>query len=74
MRIKVKVFPKAKKERVEKKDDILKVHVKDPASEGRANKRLIEILAKYLGVKKYKITIVKGGTSREKVINIDGSS
>jgi len=74
MRIKVKVFPKAKKERVEEKDDILKVYVKEPATDGRANKRLIEVLAKHLNIKKYQITIIKGVTSREKVVDIDGSS
>ena len=69
-RIKVKVIPRAKKEKIEVFDGILKVYIKAPAIEGRANKRLIELIADYFKVKKYNIIIIKGETSREKVLEI----
>jgi len=70
MKIKVRVVPRAKKESVEQNEDGLKIYLRAPATEGKANKKLIEILAKHFKVKKYNITIIKGQTSREKVIEI----
>ncbi|MEI8348810.1 MAG: DUF167 domain-containing protein [Candidatus Omnitrophota bacterium] len=70
MTIKVKVFPKAKKERIEQAGDILKVYLNEPALAGRANKRLIELLADHFHTKKYHIHIRKGEKNREKVIDI----
>jgi hypothetical protein len=71
MTIKVKVIPRAKKEKIEELDGTLRVYIKAPAIEGRANKRLIEIISDYFKVKKYNITIIKGETSREKVLEIN---
>ena len=74
MKLKLKVFPKARQERLEEKGDLLKVYVKEPAIEGRANKRLIEILAKHLKLKKYQLKIIRGINSRERVVEVDGHS
>lgn len=71
MKIKVKVIPNAKKERVVDEHKLLKVYVNAPPVEGKANKRLLEILAEYFKVKKGEITVVRGQTSREKLIEID---
>ena len=71
MRIKVKVIPKAKHEKVETVDYGFKMYLNEPASEGRANKRLIEVLAKHFQTKKYNIKIIKGKKQREKLIEID---
>ena len=54
MRIKIRVMPRAKKERIEKLPDGLKVY------------------ADYLNVKKNKVMIVLGETSRDKVVEIEG--
>lgn len=70
MRLRVKVIARAKKERVESCPDCLRVYLNEPALEGRANKKLIEILAKYLRVKKYNIDIIKGLKQRDKVVEI----
>ena len=70
MKIKVRVVPRAKKELVEPREDGLKVYLKAPALEGKANKRLIEILAGHFKVKKYNVNIIKGLKSREKTIEI----
>ena len=70
MRIRVKVIPNAKRVSVEKKNDILIVRVDAPPVKGKANKRLVEILSEYLGVKKSRIRIVAGEHSREKIVEI----
>ena len=46
------------------------VKIDERAIEGRANKRLIEILSKYFAVPKSRIIIVKGTKSREKLIEV----
>jgi uncharacterized protein len=74
MIIKVKVIPRAKKERIVSVDGGLKVYLTEPALEGRANKRLIELVAEHLKVKKYTITIVRGQHNREKVLEIRENS
>ena len=71
MTVKVRVLPRAKKARIEKFDDGLKVYMTEPAIQGRANKRLIEILAEYYNTKKYNITIIQGEKQRDKVVEIN---
>ncbi|UCC95510.1 MAG: DUF167 domain-containing protein [Candidatus Omnitrophota bacterium] len=70
MRVKVKVIPSAKETRIEVFGDGIKVYLTEPALRGRANKKLIEVLADYYNTKKYNVTLVKGQAQREKVIEI----
>ena len=46
------------------------VKVNAPAKEGKANKKLVEILSKHFSKPKSSIRIVKGLTSKNKVIEI----
>ncbi len=70
--VKVKVVPNSKKAKVEQTEGgVLRVNVDAPAKEGKANKRLVEILAKYFSKPKSSIRIVKGQTSKNKVVEID---
>jgi uncharacterized protein (TIGR00251 family) len=55
-------------------DGVLQVRVAAPPVKGKANKELADFLSKALGVKKSSIFIVKGQTSRNKVIAIEGIS
>jgi len=71
MRIEVKVIPKAKRDCVYEEDGKPKVYVRAPAIDNRANRALIEVLARHFNVKKRSIRIVKGERSREKIIEID---
>jgi len=71
MRITVKVTPNAPRERVEQFGEILKVYVNTPPEKGKANKAVIELLAKYFQVAKSRVFILRGVTSREKVIEIE---
>jgi len=72
MKIKVMVHPSSKKPRVEKDMlEMIHVYVDKPAIEGEANKAAIKLLVGYLGVKKNRVRIVSGFTSRLKVIEVD---
>ena len=72
------IFPRAKRETAplfEKKshsgEGIYKVYVSVPPIEGRANQRIIELLADFFKVKKSHITIISGLKFKEKIIRID---
>lgn len=51
-------------------ENIFEVKVDERAVEGRANKRLVEILAKHFKVPKSRIRLVSGARSRDKVLEI----
>lgn len=71
MRINVKTIPNSKKYQVEKiSDDHFRVRVDEKAENGRANKRLVEILSEYFKVSKSSVVISKGLKSRNKIIEI----
>ena len=78
MKLTIKVIPNAKKnEIVEDVVDslgqrILKIKVNQPPEDGKANKAVIEILAKYFAVKKSGVEIISGETSRNKIVGISG--
>jgi len=67
----VKVIPHARLTRVERDGaGGFIVRVPDPPEDGRANAAMIEALAQYLGVPKRRLAIVRGHTSRRKVIRL----
>lgn len=69
----VRVLPRSSKDEiVGKQDDIYKIRLTAPAVEGKANKALIALLAKRLGLAKTHIRIVSGERARIKSIRIDG--
>lgn len=70
MKINIKVKPGAKNAAVQKSGDGLSVWVDAPATEGRANKRLVEILAEHFKMAKSQITITRGLKSKNKVVEI----
>lgn len=51
-------------------DGQLVVAVRAPATDGKANQELIAVLADYFQVPKSRIQLVKGHTSRHKVIEL----
>ncbi|KKK88886.1 hypothetical protein LCGC14_2738640 [marine sediment metagenome] len=70
---KVRVQPGASKnEIVGVQQGALKVRISAPPVQGKANKALVNFLAKELGVKKSEIEIVSGHTSRVKTIKVIG--
>jgi uncharacterized protein (TIGR00251 family) len=52
----------------------LRVRVAAPPSEGRANKALIEFMARVLGVRKSRIEIVAGHTGLDKILSVEDLS
>lgn len=52
-------------------DGSLTVFTKSPAVEGRANEAATRLLAKYYGVSKSRVRLVRGHTSKHKVFEID---
>lgn len=71
MRIELKVIARAKKEVVEKiSDNSYRVKVSLPPENGKANKRVIELLSEEFGVRKQDIRIVSGERSNKKIIEI----
>jgi uncharacterized protein len=48
------------------------IRVKAPPVDGRANDALCEFVARRLGVAPSKVELVRGHTSRDKVLRIDG--
>ena len=71
MKIFVKVKPHAKKESIERMPDgSFLVSVKAPAAEGKANMRLVRVLAKHFGVAPSCISIVSGASSCMKRVEV----
>jgi uncharacterized protein (TIGR00251 family) len=50
----------------------LKVKVHAPPLEGRANDALCEFLAEELGLPRRAVTVLRGDTSRQKIVRING--
>ena len=74
-RLAVSVQPGASTEGVVGFDDgVLRVRVKAPPIEGRANAALSKLLAGILGVPPSNITIVRGARTRRKLLGVEGLS
>jgi hypothetical protein len=75
IRLKIRLTPKSSKEAIEGlHGDALKVKVKAPPVDGKANKALVKCLARRLGVTTAEIEITSGLTSRNKVVLVHGLS
>jgi|UniRef100_A0A7C5WZH6 Uncharacterized conserved protein, COG1872 len=73
MLIKVKAKPRSKEEYVKKLgEDLYEVAVKEAPEKGRANTRIVELLSMYFGVKKDRIKLVAGETSKSKLFQVLG--
>jgi len=71
--LKVRVEPKSSKRGISGLlGDSIKVKVHAPPVGGAANEELIEILSKELGIRKSDIQIVRGSSSRDKIVEIAG--
>ena len=71
MQIRVRVTTNSRKVVVSRLGEFdFEVRVDARPSEGKANKRLIEILSEYFGVSKSNVRILKGQKSREKIVEV----
>jgi len=53
-------------------DGVIRMHVKSPPVEGKANTEIIHYLAKILGIPQNQISIIRGAGSKRKMIKIQG--
>ena len=75
IRVRVHVQPRASRsEVVGVHGAALKVRLSAPPVDGAANDALVELLAGLLGVARRDVSIVHGATSREKVVEIQGTT
>ena len=73
--LRVKVQPRASRDEVVGvQGDALKVRITAPPVEGAANRHLLTVLAKRLGVPRGRLELRTGSTSRLKTIAIQGIS
>jgi uncharacterized protein len=71
--IRIKLLPRSSKSQVMGKEgEFYKVKVNSPPVDGEANKELISLIAKRLGISKGSIEIIAGKTSRMKVLRLIG--
>ena len=71
MLLSIRVIPKASRNLVKEESGRLKVYLTKPAQEGLANKELIDLLSEHLKIKKYRIKIIKGLKSRNKLVEVN---
>lgn len=71
--ITVRVTPRARKTEFGGvlEDGTLRIRIKEPPVEGKANKALLAYLAKVLGIRKNQIEIVAGQKGLDKIISVD---
>ena len=70
--IEVLVQPKASRNRTVADGEVLKVYVTAASEKGRANKAVVEMVARHLGVPKRAVSIISGERSRTKLLAIEG--
>ena len=71
--LRLKVTPSASRDVVVGwQGDVLRVRVRAPAQRGKANDAVLRLLADALGVERRRLRIVRGETSRQKVVSVDG--
>jgi hypothetical protein len=71
MRLRIRVQPNSRRPGVEQlPDGTLKVRVSAPAHEGKANKAVIEALARHFRVPKTHIRILHGEATRNKLVEV----
>ena len=72
MRVTVRAHPGASRERVEWRGPTLHVWVTARAVEGAANRALVGVIARGLGVRVSAVALVAGTRGRDKVAEVDG--
>ena len=73
MNLNVKVQPRAKRNTVEVSDDgAVTIRVTAAPDKGKANAAAVKLLASRLNVPRASVSIIRGHTSRNKVVRVDG--
>lgn len=73
VRLQVRARPRARVNKVEVTDlGEVRVYVTEAPEGGRANKAVVAAIAEAVGVPKSAVALVRGATSRDKLLEIDG--
>lgn len=71
--IEIRLQPRGGRDQVVgERDGAVLIRISAPPVDGKANAALIAFVAKTMGVPKSAVSIVRGETSRSKVIRVDG--
>lgn len=74
-KISLHVYPNAPRNQVVGfEDGVLRLKIAAPPLKGQANRELVAFLSRLLGVSKGSLAILKGHTSRNKLISVSGFS
>lgn len=71
MKYEVKVTPGAKKEEITVEGDKITIRTPKRPHDGEANEAIVKILAKHFHIAKSNIKILRGQTSRNKLVEIN---
>jgi uncharacterized protein (TIGR00251 family) len=73
IRFEVHAKPRAKKSRlVGERGDALEIALAAPPVDGAANEELVRFVARLLGVPRRQVALVRGETSRDKLVAVTG--
>jgi uncharacterized protein (TIGR00251 family) len=71
--IKVRVIPRARRDEIGgERGDLLLIRLTAPPVDGAANAALCRLVARRAGVPARRVSIVRGKTSRDKVVRVEG--
>ena len=71
--LRVRVQPRARRNEIAgERDGRLMVRVTAPPVDGRANDAVRKLLAKRLGVAPSRVTVLRGESARDKVVEVEG--
>jgi uncharacterized protein len=71
--IKVRVIPRARRDEIGgDRGGLLVIRLTAPPVDGAANAALCRLVARHAGVPARRVTIVRGQTSRDKVVRVEG--
>ena len=75
MPLAVRVIPRARRTEIAgRRGDALLVRLAAPPVDGAANEALLAFLSDRLGVARRRLAIVRGATSRDKLVEVEGLS
>lgn len=74
VRLRIRAQPRASRTEIAgERGGALKIRLAAPPVDGGANRELVRFLAKAVGVPMSAVTVVSGGSSRNKVVEIEGA-
>lgn len=75
--IKIKVIPASRQNKFGEiftnvdGEQVQKIYVTTAPEDGKANKAVIDLIAKEMGIRKGAVTIIKGAKNRDKIVEIE---